>query len=113
LNWNYKTTPQHQLVGQEVDYSRGKGLGGSTAINFCAWTVGPKDDYDEWARMVGDKSFGWENVQKCLKRIENLHPEIPQPQMAKFLDAKIEGMPFVNLPCFSNIDNLLTLLWRS
>lgn len=34
LNWGYKTLPQKHLKGQEIDYSRGKGLGGSTAINF-------------------------------------------------------------------------------
>lgn len=30
LNWGYKTEPQ--LGGQTIDYSRGKGLGGSTAV---------------------------------------------------------------------------------
>jgi hypothetical protein len=34
LNWGYKTVPQNHLKGQQIDYSRGKGLGGSTAINF-------------------------------------------------------------------------------
>jgi choline dehydrogenase-like flavoprotein len=96
LNWNYKTTPQKQLIGQEVDYSRGRGLGGTTAINFCAWTVGPKDDYDEWARRVDDKKFGWTNVKKCLKKIEHLHPEIPRPDMKKYLDAQIKGMEWMN-----------------
>jgi choline dehydrogenase-like flavoprotein len=110
LNWNYKTTPQHQLIGQEVDYSRGRGLGGTTAINFCAWTVGPKDDYDEWARRVGDESFGWRNVQRCLKRIENLHPEIPQTRMRRFLDAKIEGMRLPVTQFFADLEKLLILI---
>lgn len=34
MNWGYKTVPQNHLKGQQIDYSRGKGLGGSTAINF-------------------------------------------------------------------------------
>lgn len=91
LNWGYKTVPQKQLVGQEIDYSRGKGLGGSTAINFCAWTVGSRDDYDEWARLVGSESFGWKNVKKCLRRIENMHPEIPREDLRKYVDAKPES----------------------
>ena len=33
-NWGYKTTPQEHLDGREIGYSRGKGLGGSTSINF-------------------------------------------------------------------------------
>lgn len=90
-NWNYKTTPQHQLAGQAVDYSRGKGLGGSTAINFCGWTVGPRDDFDEYARLVEDDRFGWENVRKCLRRIETLHTEIPDESLRNYVDAKLEG----------------------
>ncbi|PQE24628.1 hypothetical protein CJF32_00011030 [Rutstroemia sp. NJR-2017a WRK4] len=90
LNWHYKTTKQQQLRGQEIDYSRGKGLGGSTAINFCAWIVGSCDDYDEWAREVQDSSFGWENVKRCLKRIENLHPEIPDPKLRKYVHADVD-----------------------
>ncbi|KAK8082144.1 FAD/NAD(P)-binding protein [Apiospora saccharicola] len=75
LNWAYMTEPQ--VRGQKIDYSRGKGLGGSTAINFCGWVVGSSEDYDEWARLVGDDSFGWKNVRRCLQRIENFHDDVP------------------------------------
>lgn len=54
-----------------LDYSRGRGLGGSTAINFAAYTVGPKDDYDRWAELVDDESFNWENSVKRRKTFEN------------------------------------------
>lgn len=91
LNWNYKTTPQNHLSGQEIDYSRGKGLGGSTAINFCAWTVGARDDYDEWASLVGDDSFGWRDARRCLDKIENLHTEIPIPDLDKYVSADPKG----------------------
>ncbi|CAJ2501295.1 Uu.00g041480.m01.CDS01 [Anthostomella pinea] len=76
LNWFYKTEPQ--VKGQVIDYSRGKGLGGSTAINFCGWVVGADDDYDEWARLVGDEAFAWKHVKQCLKKIENFHNDVPQ-----------------------------------
>ncbi|KAF2166676.1 GMC oxidoreductase [Zasmidium cellare ATCC 36951] len=74
LNWGYKTTPQ---FGRKTDYSRGKGLGGSTAINFCGWVVGADEDYNEWGRLVDHDSFAWPHVKDCLKRIERLHPEVP------------------------------------
>ncbi len=95
LNWNYKTIAQHQLSGQEIDYSRGKGLGGSTGINFCGWVVGPRDDYEEWKRLVGDEKFGWTNVRACLDRIENLHAEIPDPKLQKYVNAKTAGNVFL------------------
>ena len=91
-NWGYNTTPQHQLAGQTLDYSRGKGLGGSTAINFCGWTVGARDDFDEYARLVGDNHFGWANVKKCLQRIERVHLSIPDERLRKYVNAKAESM---------------------
>jgi choline dehydrogenase-like flavoprotein len=57
LNWGNKTTPQTQLKGQEIDYSRGKGLGGSSAINFQCSVIGPKEDFGEWALKVGDDAW--------------------------------------------------------
>ncbi|KAL9087532.1 MAG: hypothetical protein Q9165_006643 [Trypethelium subeluteriae] len=76
MNWAYKTTPQTQLNGREIDYSRGKGLGGSSAINFAVWTLGPKDDYDEWARQVGDQAFNWQNARRRFDDIENINLEV-------------------------------------
>lgn len=105
LNWGYKTAPQGHLSGQEIDYSRGKGLGGSTAINFCAWTVGPRDDYDEWADLVGDERFGWRNVRGVLKRIEDLRTWIPDPSMKHRIDAQIESAKSVN-PKWANFADL-------
>jgi choline dehydrogenase-like flavoprotein len=54
-----------------VDYSRGKGLGGTSLINFGLWNRGSREDWDEWARRVGDEAFAWENVKKVFERIES------------------------------------------
>ncbi|CAK1366760.1 unnamed protein product [Cercospora beticola] len=34
---------------------------------MCAYTVGPKVDYERWADLAGDSSFGWENVTRIRK----------------------------------------------
>jgi choline dehydrogenase-like flavoprotein len=73
-----------------VDYSRGRGLGGTISINFCGWLVGPKDDYEEWARLTGDDDFGRANVKRCLDRIQKLHPEIPVPELREYLKASVD-----------------------
>lgn len=86
-NWGYKTVPQH---GRLIDYSRGKGLGGSTAINFCGWLVGPRDDFDEIARLLGDHAFAWRNVKRHLKRIERLHRDVPS-QFEAWIEPKPDG----------------------
>lgn len=68
-NWGYKTIPQEQLNRREIDYSRGKGLGGSTAINYCVYTRGPEADYEHWADVVGDDNWRWKNVLQRFKKV--------------------------------------------
>ena len=34
-SWGYKTVPQEHLNGSALSYDRGKGLGGTSSINFC------------------------------------------------------------------------------
>lgn len=72
-NWGFKTTPQRHLDNRSVNYDRGRGMGGSTAINFCVYNTGPRDDWDEIARLTGDQDFAWKSVSEKFKRIETLH----------------------------------------
>ncbi|KAL2161832.1 hypothetical protein VTH06DRAFT_7616 [Thermothelomyces fergusii] len=88
LNWGYKTAPQAHCGGRELDYSRGLGLGGSSAINFGVFTVGARDDYDEWARIVGDDAFRWEHAQARLKRLENFQSSPPAGVGSKYAAPK-------------------------
>ncbi|KAJ9623548.1 hypothetical protein H2203_005810 [Taxawa tesnikishii (nom. ined.)] len=71
MNWQYKTVPQKHLNDRVIDYSRGRALGGTSTLNFAAYTTGPKDDYDYWAELVGDETFGWDNAVKRRKNIES------------------------------------------
>ncbi|KIX05549.1 uncharacterized protein Z518_06421 [Rhinocladiella mackenziei CBS 650.93] len=91
-NWFYKTHPIKGFDGSIVDYDRGKGLGGSSAINFSCWTIGPKEDHDEIARLVGDEEWEWKNAQQRYKRIETHHatpPDVPE-DYKKYIDANPE-----------------------
>lgn len=83
MNFGYKTTPQEHAKNREVDYSRGKGLGGSSAINFGVYTVGARDDYDEWARRVDDDAFSWTRMQARYKELETFQGT-PPPGMEKY-----------------------------
>ena len=71
-DWGYTTTPQANLQGREINYSRGKGLGGSTSINFCVFTRGPKADYDEWALNAGDDAWSWKHALERFKRVHSV-----------------------------------------
>ncbi|KAI8813457.1 glucose-methanol-choline oxidoreductase [Cladochytrium replicatum] len=77
LNWGYKTVPQKNCFDREFDYSRGRGLGGTSAINFSCFTIGARDDFEEWARLTGDESFNWTNMQRRFKGLESFDCRIP------------------------------------
>lgn len=84
MNWGYKTTPQEHCSGRQLDYSRGKGLGGGSAINFGVYTVGARDDYNEWAAAVGDDTFAWEKMQTRFKSLETFAGAIDLPENQKY-----------------------------
>ncbi|KAJ6188054.1 hypothetical protein N7519_002962 [Penicillium mononematosum] len=84
LNWGYKTVPQEHCNGRELDYSRGKGLGGSSAINFGVYTVGARDDYNEWASAVGNDTFGWKEMQTRFKNLETFNGGVTLPENKKY-----------------------------
>ncbi|KAJ5129836.1 uncharacterized protein N7515_005875 [Penicillium bovifimosum] len=90
MNWGYKTTPQPDCNNREIDYSRGRCVGGSSAINFGVYTVGARDDYQEWARITGDDDFAWANIQRRLKNLETFHGEMPEGMDKKYANPKPE-----------------------
>ena len=89
LNWGYQTVPQDNLSGIPIPYDRGKGLGGSSSINFSCWTVGPSGDYDEIARTVEDDEWKWTNAQQRYKRIESYHAATPE-RFDKYLSPHLQ-----------------------
>lgn len=52
-----RTDPQAGLDGRRVFVPRGRGLGGSSAINACIWHAGHPSDYDRWAALGAE---GWD-----------------------------------------------------
>jgi choline dehydrogenase-like flavoprotein len=50
FNWGYRTEPEPNMNGREIEAMRGKVLGGSSSINVMAYTRGNRGDYDRWAQ---------------------------------------------------------------
>lgn len=90
MNWGYKTTPQEYCDNREIDYSRGKGLGGSSAINFGVYTRGARDDYEEWARVAGDDAFRWEKIKPRFNSLETFHGDLPPGIDSKYAAPKAD-----------------------
>ncbi|KAI6577490.1 hypothetical protein MCOR09_000408 [Pyricularia oryzae] len=76
--WGYESEPTESLGDRGFPLDRGKGLGGSTAVNFSCWTRGPKDDMDEMAPLTGDSSWEWERTVERFKSIESFHGDLEE-----------------------------------
>lgn len=71
-NWGFWTEPEPHLDGRRLWWPRGKGLGGSSAINGMIYMRGHPLDYDEW-RQMGLAGWGWDDVRPYFHRLERHH----------------------------------------
>ncbi len=53
-DWAYQTAADPSLNGRSFSWSAGKCLGGSSSINGQVYMRGIPDDFDEWARLLGN-----------------------------------------------------------
>jgi choline dehydrogenase len=72
-DWRYKTSEEPGLNGRALAYPRGRVLGGCSSINGMIYMRGQREDYDDWARITGDHSWGWDSVLDAFKKSEDYH----------------------------------------
>ncbi|WP_158816500.1 GMC family oxidoreductase [Methylocapsa sp. S129] len=68
-NWAFNTVPQAGLYGRRGYQPRGKGLGGSSAINAMLYVRGHRSDYDDWASL-GCEGWSYDEVLPYFMRSE-------------------------------------------
>ncbi len=68
--WKYDTEPIAGLGGRVGYQPRGRGMGGSSAVNGMVYIRGNAWDYDNWA-VLGCTGWGWDDVLPVFKRQEN------------------------------------------
>lgn len=68
-NYRYETVPQAGLNGRIGYQPRGRGLGGSSAINAMVYIRGNAFDYDQWAEL-GATGWSYADVLPYFKRSE-------------------------------------------
>ncbi|MEM6475982.1 MAG: GMC family oxidoreductase N-terminal domain-containing protein [Pseudomonadota bacterium] len=69
-NYKYETVPQKGLNGRIGYQPRGKGLGGSSAINAMVYIRGSAWDYDNWAEM-GCTGWAYDDVLPYFRKSES------------------------------------------
>ena len=69
-DWCFKIQSDPGLAGREMNYPRGKTLGGSSSINGLLYIRGQSQDYDYW-RQLGNVGWSWDDVLPYFKKSED------------------------------------------
>lgn len=77
LIWPFFTEPEKELRGRKINSLRGRGLGGSGAVNGLAWVRGEAAEFDRW-RASGLEGWGFDDVLPFLKKVEDYPPGDPR-----------------------------------
>ncbi|KAI5897977.1 alcohol oxidase [Schizophyllum commune H4-8] len=72
-DWGFKTVPQKYGGNNVTAWNRGKGLGGSSAINFSCWTKPPRQDIDDW-EVLGNAGWNWDELEKYYEKASTFIP---------------------------------------
>ena len=110
LDWDFATEPEPHCGGRSLYIPRGKGLGGSSAMNAMLYVRGRPLDYDLW-EVPG---WGWEDVRPYFLKSEDnargasehhgvggpmrvVDERSPRPLTRRFLQAaEAAGIPYID-----------------
>jgi choline dehydrogenase len=69
INWNFLSEGEPGTGGRQLQWPRGKVLGGTSSINGMLYVRGNAADYDNWAQM-GCRGWSYEEVLPFFKKSE-------------------------------------------
>ncbi|MGY0021425.1 GMC family oxidoreductase [Streptomyces sp. cg35] len=70
FDWGYYTVPQKHAADRRIPFTRGKLLGGSSAINGMLFVRGHRRNYDDWA-AAGCTGWGFDDILPSYRRMED------------------------------------------
>jgi len=71
FNWKYDSIKQASQQNREIFCPRGKGLGGSSAVNAMLYIRGNDADYDRWAQEEGAPGWSFKEILPFFKRSQH------------------------------------------
>ena len=69
INWNFLSEGEPGTGGRQLQWPRGKTLGGTSSINGMLYVRGNPMDYDNWAQM-GCRGWSYDEVLPFFKKSE-------------------------------------------
>lgn len=77
FDWGYHSEPQPRLNNRRLHCPRGKGLGGSSAVNGMVYVRGNANDFDRWHNL-GAQGWSYADVLPHFRRAESFSQYQPQ-----------------------------------
>ncbi|KAJ6508137.1 hypothetical protein C8R45DRAFT_966437 [Mycena sanguinolenta] len=74
VDWNYTSLPLKFAANQTIAMTRGKVLGGSSAVNGALITRPNKIDLDLWESAFGATGWNWNTISAAIKTAEHFSP---------------------------------------
>ncbi|TFY83365.1 hypothetical protein EWM64_g650 [Hericium alpestre] len=92
-DWTFFSTPQKNANNRSIIQPRGKGLGGSSLLNFLINSRPSKADFDALSAL-GNEGWDWETVLQYTKKSETLVPLVDDAlaQSYSLPDAELHGI---------------------
>ncbi|KAJ8468739.1 hypothetical protein ONZ51_g9450 [Trametes cubensis] len=97
--WDYTTIKQRGSKDTTHKWFRGKGLGGSSGVNFMCWIKPAREEIDDFERL-GNPGWNWNNFEKYIHRTEGFitPPEEQQRLMHLNFDKWDMGTQAIGYP---------------
>ncbi|KAL2203392.1 alcohol oxidase, partial [Sarocladium strictum] len=69
-DWCYTSTPQPGANGRTFQNTRGRMLGGSSAINSHSLIYPSQSMHDAWATISGSNVWSWKKINPCYRKFQ-------------------------------------------
>lgn len=83
-DWTFYSEDQSHVNGRKMRLPQGKGLGGSSQINFLGIVRPSKEEYDA-IEELGNKGWNWHSLLEATKRSEHTVASERTPEQAQEL----------------------------
>ncbi|KIJ36601.1 GMC oxidoreductase [Sphaerobolus stellatus SS14] len=102
-DWTFFSVPQPNANGRVVLQPRGKGLGGSSLINFLGLLRPTKDEFDALEEL-GNPGWNWKSMLHYLKKSESISPiPLSEEDAKKFAVAPVVSAHGTNGPIVKSL----------
>ncbi|KAF9218591.1 alcohol oxidase [Gyrodon lividus] len=72
-DWSFLTKPQTLAKNRRIPIPRGKVLGGSSALNYMAYTRGSRIEFNDWDKL-GITGWDWNTIRNAVNAAEAWAP---------------------------------------